>query len=70
MEPCGRSSDLALHRDAHIQIGLWTHIQAPSGGVVLRDGGQLVFGRDDAFLCAPARIREFFGARFCDALVP
>jgi hypothetical protein len=57
-------------QDGRREIGLWTHIQGPDGGIVLRDAGQLVFGPDDTFLYARGPHPQFFGASFCDALVP
>jgi len=56
--------------DGRREIGLWTHIQGPDGGMVLRDAGQLVFDTDDQFLYARGPHPQFFGASFCDALGP
>jgi hypothetical protein len=56
--------------DGHREVGLWTHIQGPDGGIVLLDAGQLVFDADGNLMRAPGRHPQFFGASFCDALVP
>jgi hypothetical protein len=55
--------------DGRREIGLWAHIQGP-GGVVIIDAGQLVFDSDDAFVYSRGRHPQFFGASFCDALLP
>jgi hypothetical protein len=56
--------------DGFAERGLWTHIQSPHGGIVLLDAGQLVFDPDGNLVRAPGRHPQFFGASFCDALVP
>jgi hypothetical protein len=56
--------------DGSREIGLWTHIQGPRLGMVLRDAAQLVFGPGDTFLYARGPHPQFFGASFCEALVP
>ena len=55
--------------DGRRDVGLSTHIQGPRG-VVLVDAGQLVFAPDGTFLYGRGRHPQFFGASFCDALVP
>jgi long-chain acyl-CoA synthetase len=42
----------------------------PDGGIVLLDAGQLVFDADGNLVRAPGRHPQFFGATFCDALMP
>ena len=45
-------------------------LNGPAAGIVLLDAGQLVFDADDNLVHAPGRHPQFFGASFCDALVP
>lgn len=58
-----------IDADGRREVGLLTHILGP-GGLVLRDAGQLVFDADGNFLYARGPHPQFFGASFCDALVP
>jgi hypothetical protein len=62
--------NIFFDEDGHREVGLWTHIQGPAAGIVLLDAGQLVFDADDNLVRAPGRHPQFFGASFCDALVP
>ena len=56
--------------DGRREVGLWGHIQGPDGGMVLLGAGQLVFDADGDFLYERGPHPQFFGASFCDALVP
>jgi len=62
--------NIFFDEDGVREVGLWTHIQGPAEGIVLLDAGQLVFDADDNLVRAPGRHPQFFGASFCDALVP
>jgi hypothetical protein len=62
--------NIFFDNDGVREVGLWAQLTLPHGGIVLLDAGQLVFDSDDNLEYARGRHPLFFGASFCDALMP